>query len=614
MCGIAGAVNFTLSYQQINKHMLHRGPDEQNGFRIDNIDFYHLRLSILDISGGKQPMHLDDRYTIIFNGEIYNHQQIRKQLNITGITSSDTETLLLLYRKFGVDMLQYLDGMFAFALYDWVEKKLFIARDRAGKKPLYYYRDNEKIIFASELNCLKGLLPLQMENENLFHYLRLGSFYKQLTPYKNVLELNAGSYLMIDSKTMDFKETRWWNINRFYQSKNEDGLQDSLQKVDELLHTAVKRRVESSDLEVGSFLSGGIDSGLVTAIASKYNQQLKTFTISFEGAYNEAPLASLVASQYGTHHTEIAISFDNLKFDIEKILCNYGEPFFDSSAIPSYYVSKEAKKHLTVILNGDGADELFGGYRRYVPFAQYDFFKANGLVKTAAAFVKNVLPHSSEKKSAYNYLYRLASLASKDQLHIYLSAGVDIFEDFEHNITGHGSDYLGMMRQDFAAIVNADISGLSKIMNMDFNTTLFSDLLVKMDIANMANSLEGRSPFLSKELLEYAPCINESFKIKGSTTKYLLRQLAKKYLPKELINQPKRGFEIPLKNWVENELKEIIFDYISDKNALHRQYIDQSFMNDLLENSVKISAEKRAKILWTVFSMEVWYQKVYLSS
>jgi len=613
MCGIAGAINFTLSYQKINEQMLHRGPDEQNGFRTDNIDFYHLRLSILDIGGGKQPMHLDDRYTIIFNGEIYNHQEIRQQLNITGKTSSDTETLLLLYRKFGLDMLQYLDGMFAFALYDRVEKKLLIARDRAGKKPLYYYKDNEKIVFASELNCLKALLPLQMENDNLFHYLRLGSFYKQLTPYKNVLELNAGSYLIIDSTTMDIKETRWWNISQFYQSKNEDGLQESLQKVDELLHTAVKRRVESSDLEVGSFLSGGIDSGLVTAIASKYNQQIKTFTVSFDGAYNEAPLATLVANQYGTHHTEIPISFDNLKFDIEKILCNYGEPFFDSSAIPSYYVSKEAKKHLTVILNGDGADELFGGYRRYVPFAKYDFFKVNGLVKGAASLVKDILPHSTEKMSAYNYLYRLASLASKDQLHIYLSAGVDIFEDFEHNIARPDSDYLGMMRQDFAAIVNADISGLSKIMNMDFNTTLFSDLLVKMDIANMANSLEGRSPFLNKELLEYAPGINDRFKIKGSTTKYLLRQLAKKYLPKELINQPKRGFEIPLKNWVENELKEIIFDYISDKNALHRQYIDQRFMNDLLNNAVKIAGEKRAKILWTVFSMEVWYQKVYLS-
>ncbi len=613
MCGIAGAVNFTLSYQQIDEQMLHRGPDEQNGFRTDNIDFYHLRLSILDIGGGKQPMHLDDRYTIIFNGEIYNHQEIRQQLNITGITSSDTETLLLLYRKFGVDMLQYLDGMFAFALYDRAEKKLFIARDRAGKKPLYYYRDYEKIVFASELNCLKALLPLQMENDNLFHYLRLGSFYKQLTPYKNVLELNAGSYLIIDSTTMDAKETRWWNINQFYQSKNKDGLQDSLQKVDELLHTSVKRRVESSDLEVGSFLSGGIDSGLVTAIASKYNQQIKTFTVSFDGAYNEAPLARLVANQYGTHHTEIPISFDNLKFDIEKILCNYGEPFFDSSAIPSYYVSKEAKKHLTVILNGDGADELFGGYRRYVPFAQYDFFNANAIVKGAAKLVKNILPYAEEKKSAYNYIYRLASLASKDQLHIYLSAGVDIFEDFENNISRPDSDYLGMMRQDFAAIATADISGLSKIMNMDFNTTLFSDLLVKMDIANMANSLEGRSPFLSKELLEYAPGINDSFKIKGSTTKYLLRQLAKKYLPKELINQPKRGFEIPLKNWVENQLKEIICDYISDKNALNCQYIDQRFMNDLLNNTVKIAAEKRAKILWTVFSMEVWYQKVYLS-
>ena len=612
MCGIAGAVNFTLAYQQINDSMLHRGPDEQNGFRIDNIDLYHLRLSILDVAGGAQPMHLAGRYTIIFNGEIYNHQEIRQQFKMQGETASDTETLLLLYQKFGTGMLQYLDGMFAFALYDRTKKQLFIARDRAGKKPLYYYKDNHKIVFASELNCLRSLLPLQIANEHIYHYLRLGSFYKQFTPYKNVATLNAGSYLLIDCTSMNLEETRWWDINKLYLQKNEEHFEESLQKVDTYLHTAIKRRVESSDLEVGSFLSGGIDSGLVTAIASKYSRQLKTFTVSFDGEYNEAPLAKLVAERYGTIHTEIPISFDNLMNDVEKICCNYGEPFFDSSAIPSYYVSKEAKKHLTVILNGDGADELFGGYRRYVPFAQYDFFKVNSFVKTAASITKNILPASSQKKSTYNYLYRLASLASKDNLHIYLSAGVDIFEDFEAQINRPCNDYLGIMQQDFKIIADADISGLRKIMNMDFNTTLFSDLLVKMDIANMANSLEGRSPFLSKELLEYTPGMNDAFKIKGSTTKYLLRQLAKKYLPAELVNQPKRGFEIPLKNWVAQQLKDIIYDYLADNNSLSSQYINHHFIQELLNNKVKIPAEKRAKILWTLFSLEVWYKKVYL--
>ena len=612
MCGIAGSVNFKLSYPVIDQNMFHRGPDEQTGFMADNIDLYHLRLSILDIEGGKQPMHLDDRYTIIFNGEIYNHYEIRALLYLNGKTSSDTETLLLLYQKYGVDFLHLLEGMFAFAIYDNKEKQLFIARDRAGKKPLYYYNDGRKFVFASELNCLKGLLPLQMEDEHFYHYLRLGSFYGTLTPYKNVAELNAGHFLLIDCTTLHISKKCWWSINDFYGQTHKDNLAQSLEKVDSYLNAAVKRRVLSSDLEVGSFLSGGIDSSLVTAIASKYNNKIKTFTVSFDGEYDEAPLAKLVADKYQTNHTEIKISFNHLKNDLEKICCNYGEPFFDSSAIPSYYVSAAAKKHLTVILNGDGADELFGGYRRYVPFAQYDFFKPNAFIKNAAALAKNILPPGNNKKSKYNYLYRLLSLASKSNVEIYLSAGVDIMENYEANIISHRIDYLQPMRTHFNAIANANISGLRKIMNMDFNTTLFSDLLVKMDIANMAHSLEGRSPFLCKELLEYAPGMNDRFKIKGSTTKYLLRQLAKKYLPAELINQPKRGFEIPLKNWVEKDLKEVVFDYVGSSTAISRQFIKKHFLESLLANTTKISAEKRAKILWTLLSMEIWYKKVYL--
>ena len=612
MCGIAGSINFKLSYKNIDQNMFHRGPDEQAGFIIDNIDLYHLRLSILDLGGGRQPMHLNGRFTIVFNGEIYNHTDIRTMLNLKGNTASDTETILLLYQKYGTDLLKYLEGMFAFAIYDNQEKKIFIGRDRAGKKPVYYYNDREKIVFASELNCLKGLLPLQIETNHFYHYLRVGSFYGSLTPYKNVEELNAGHFLLIDCTTLQITKKCWWSINNFYLQTHKDRFEESMEKVDSYLNSAVKRRVESSDLEVGSFLSGGIDSGLTTAIASQYKNNIKTFTVSFDGEYDEAPLAKLVADKYQTNHTEIKISFDHLKNDLEKICCNYGEPFFDSSAIPSYYVSAAAKKHLTVILNGDGADELFGGYRRYVPFAKYDFFKKNIFIKNTASVAKNVLTPGNNKKSGYNYFYRLLSLASKNSLEIYLSAGVDIMENYETNIIDNGTDYMQLMRNDFNAIANSDISGLRKIMNMDFNATLFSDLLVKMDIANMANSLEGRSPFLCKELLEYAPGINDRYKIRGGTTKYLLRQLSKKYLPPALINQPKRGFEIPLKNWVEHELKEVVYDYLGSPAALSRQFIKPNFLDALLNNTIKISAEKRAKILWTLLSMEIWYKKVYL--
>jgi asparagine synthase (glutamine-hydrolysing) len=612
MCGIVGAVNFKLSPEIITKNMLHRGPDEQNEFLADNIDFFHLRLSILDIGGGKQPMTLDNRYTIIFNGEIYNHNELRIQFNLIGKTSSDTETLLLLYQKIGASLLNYLEGMFVFAIYDNIKKTIFIARDRAGKKPLYYFKDDEKLVFASELNCLNGLLPLEMNSNNFYHYLRLGTFYRNLTPYKKVIELHAGSFLIIDCNTLNIDETRWWNIHDYYLLNNYDNLEESLNKVDGFLHTAIKRRLDSSDLEVGCFLSGGIDSGLATAISSQYKSNLKTFTVAFTGSYNEAPLAKLVSEKYDTDHTEINISFDNLKNDAENILYNYGEPFFDSSAIPSYYVSKEARKHLTVIINGDGADELFGGYRRYVPFSKYDFFKKNLLIKGGASILKNILPASNDKKSKYNYLYRLASLASKSDLEIYLSAGADIIEDYENNINQTTFDYMASIRNDFDVITKSNMSGLKKIMNMDFDSNLFSDLLVKMDIATMANSLEGRSPFMCKDLLEYAPSMKDKHKINGSTTKYLLRQLAKKYLPNELINQPKRGFEIPLKSWIDNELKEMVFDYVGSSNALNPQFVQKDFTKKLLENKINISAEKRAKILWSMLSMEVWYKKNYL--
>jgi asparagine synthase (glutamine-hydrolysing) len=613
MCGIAGSVNFKLSYDIIKGTMLHRGPDEQNAIIADNVDFFHLRLAILDISGGKQPMTLEGRYFIIFNGEIYNHNELRKKFDLKCFTNSDTETLLLLFQKFGEKCLDHLDGMFAFAIYDNVEKKIFLARDRAGKKPLFIYSKNETIVFASELNCLKGLLPLEIEQKNIYQYMRLGVFYKNLTPYRNVNELEPGTFAFINCQTLEIKKTKWWDIHNFYLQNSSDHLAQAIEKTDQLLMESVKRRISSSDLEVGCFLSGGIDSGLVTSIASSFTSRLKTMTVSFDGEYDEAPLAKLVAEKYNTDHTEIKISFDHLKNDIEQIISNYGEPFYDSSAIPSYYVSQAAKKRVTVILNGDGADELFAGYRRYVPFNKYDFFKKNFLVNNAGSFLKNILPASNDKKSKYNYLYRLLTFASKKDLDIYLSAGVDIIEDYEKNLLADGVNYLKEMEEGFDRINKAPLSGLKKIMNLDFENNFSSQMLAKIDIATMSHSLEGRSPFLSKELLAYAPTLSDSLKINGVTTKYLLRQLATKYLPESLINQPKRGFEIPLKSWVNGHLSEIIHDYIGAPNAFNKNIINSKFTNQLLNQKIKIPAEKRAKFLWTLFCLEVWYKKVYLS-
>ena len=613
MCGIAGSVNYKLSYHKVNEAMLHRGPDEQNGYSYENVDLYHLRLSILDISGGKQPMHLHDRYTIIFNGQIYNHEALRKKYGLKGITYSDTETILLLFHQFREKCLEFFDGMFAFAIYDKTEHTLFLARDRAGKKPLYIYNDGHKIVFASELNCLKALLPLEIDERNLLQYMRLGVFYKSLTPYKKVKELEPGSYAILDCTNISITTTKWWNVHDFYLQQNNDSFDTAIEKVNDLLTASVKRRMESSDLEVGCFLSGGIDSGLVTSIASQYTNKLKTLTVSFDGEYDEAPLAKLVADKYNTDHTVVGISFDDLKNDVEQIIANYGEPFYDSSAIPSYYVSKAAKQLVTVILNGDGADELFAGYRRYVPFSKYDFFKKNMVVSTAANTFIKCLPAPHDKKSKYNYLYRLLNFAGKSDLDIYFAAGVDIIEGYEKNLLTNDYDYLSEMKSGFHQINDSSLSGLKKLMNLDFDSNFSGQMLTKMDIATMQHSLEGRSPFMSKEILEYAPTLNDQFKINGASTKYLLRTLAKRYLPELLINQPKRGFEIPLKSWVNGQLKDIIHDYLGDANAYHKNLLSKGFIEKLLADQISMPAEKRAKILWTVFSLEVWYKKVYLS-
>lgn len=609
MCGIAGGMNLSSQDLETLKSSLEkRGPDKQSSITINNLSLVHTRLAIQDVENGTQPMKIEN-YIIIFNGEIYNHLELREKYKLKCDTNSDTETLLILYIKYGREIFNELDGMFAFTIYDKLENKLLLVRDRAGEKPLYYFKDKSNFIFASELNAIKKIRSLEIDEDKIYQYLRFGFYYRDNTPYVDCFELPAGHLIEYDLDTKNLIVKNWWDISEYYLKTTPDSFTEAKQKIDKYLTESIKRRLDSSDLEVGTFLSGGIDSGLVTAIASKHKNNLKTFTVSFEDSYDEAPLAELVAKKYNTDHKEIKISFKNLKNDIKMIINNYGEPFFDSSAIPSYYVSKVAKENLTVILNGDGADELFAGYRRYVPFSKYNFFKSNKAIKVFAKIILKLMPISNEKKSNYNYIFRLLALSSKKNSDCYLSTTSDIFEDiYDYAFIKRSNPSLNDFNYDFNNILNLSLTGLKTLMLVDFKTLLAGDLLVKMDIATMSNSLEGRSPFLSKELLEYAPTIKDKFKISGKTTKYILREIAKDYLPNELINQPKRGFEIPLKKWVNEDLKELIHEYLSSENAFSLKFVKKEFINNLLKNDLRISSEKRAKILWTLFVLEVWYE------
>ena len=599
MCGIAGTINFSsANLESIKNSLFHRGPDEQDIYNYKNINLIHTRLSIQDISNGHQPFQYKE-FVIVFNGEIYNHLSLRQKYlkDFIFTTNSDTETLLYLFIKYKNKMFDILDGMFAFCILDKNTNKLILARDRAGKKPLYFYKDSDSLLFASELNAIKAGIPnIDINEDEIFSYIRNGFFFKTTTPYKNVSELEVGSIYEININCLKIKQEKYFDILDFYKKDKIFDFEDAKNELDKILHRSVKDRLISSDLEVGAFLSGGIDSSLIVAIASEYLNKLKTFTVKFDGAFDESHLAKLTADKYNTEHYELNIGM-NLREDIEKILLNYGEPFMDSSAIPSYYVSREAKKHVTVILNGDGADEIFGGYRRYVPVA-------NNWIKIASyfSFVTKVLPKSHSKKSIYNYVYRLLVMSKKSGLDFYQSATNDIFEDvYKFDI----NDTIKDMNNFIEQVEKENISELSKMLYMDFNLILQSDLLKKMDIATMAHSLEGRSPFLSKYMLEFAPTLADNLKIKGTTTKYILRELAKQYLPRELINQPKRGFEVPLKFWIENDLRENIFDALSN-DCYSQKFIDKKFISDLLDKKVDVSDEKRAKMLWILYSLEIW--------
>lgn len=610
MCGILGSVNKPLELKKVKSSMMHRGPDAQTHERMENVDLVHFRLSIVDLEGGAQPMHLADRYAVIFNGEIYNHSELREKYALECKTSSDTETLLHLYHKLGAECLKEIDGMYAFVIYDRSERKLFIARDKAGKKPLYYLKKGTEFVFASELNAIKSIAgQLDINEEALKKYTLYGSMVGKQTPYADVQEFPAASYGFLNTENNDLQVTTWWSILDQYKKPSSDSYDEAKSKVDFFLKRHIQRRIISSDLEVGSFLSGGIDSGLVTSIASEYTDNLKTFTVIFDGPYNEGPLAKQVSDKYRTEHTEINIDFSDLNQNIEAIIGGYGEPFFDSSAIPSWYVSREARKHVTVILNGDGADELFGGYRRYVPFAKFDFFNSGALLRGLASTAGSILPAPKNRKNKYNFIHRLAKLASKKDIELYLSAGVDIFSDYENLLNFSTKDVINEDQAYYAKVIDANLTGLQKLLTIDFDINLFNDLLVKMDIATMAHSLEGRSPFMGTDLLDYVPTIKDEYKVNGTTTKRILRDLAVDYLPPDLIHQPKRGFEIPLKNWTKTLLKDIMHDYLLSDNAYSSDFISKSNKEKMLAYKAGIPEEKNAKMLYTLFAMDVWAKK-----
>ena len=569
MCGIAG-FNFKVDKEYIFQRLYHRGPDEQSVWSDDKFSFFHTRLAIQDINEGHQPFRFQN-YIIIFNGEIYNHLALRQNLDVNWQTYSDTETLLHLYLKYRDKMFEMIDGMFAFCIYDG--EKLFFARDRSGKKPLYIYQKDNKFGFASEINTFK-FLDLTIDEDDIKQFLSMGICE---SGYKEITEFPVGHYGYFKTS---LKIYRYFDILNYYKLPK---LQNPIAELDNILTKSVQNRLISSDVEVGAFLSGGIDSGLIVAKASEY-QKLKTFTVRFDGQFDESKLATLVAKRYDTNHTIIDIKID-IKDNIEKIILNYGKPFFDSSAIPSYFVAKEARKYLKVVLNGDGADEIFGGYRRYIPLIK-------GWDKIAKNF-KFILPFlNPQSRGKLMFIYRLIRASGKSGIEWYNTLLNDLFVDI-YNFDGKKIVKIDQF------IKELKLDNFEKLIYIDYEINL-KGLLMKMDIASMSNSLEARSPFLSKYFLEFAPRIDKNQKL----SKQILRDLAQKYLPNELLTAPKRGFEIPLTNWVNGELNEMIMSYLD--NGFYKNFVDEKIVKNIIERKIKLPEDRRAKILYLLFSLEVW--------
>ena len=622
MCGINGiystinCTKYQSSIKRMNYVIRHRGPDDQ-GIWINetkNCILGHQRLSIIGLGKqGSQPMHSNNnRYTITFNGEIYNYKEIFKELKLfkkDNFSGSDTEIILQAINHWGIkDSLKKFIGMFALAIWDNLKQKLFLARDRLGKKPLYYIKNNNEIWFSSEIKTFKDNpnLSLSENHQAIYHYLTLSYVPSHTTIYKEVREVIPGSIMEID-KNLNIKNSKYWNFTN--STNNNIPNRDIIDSAEQLISNSVKVRMRA-DVPVGIFLSGGIDSGLITAFASREtSKKIQTFTVkSSDPNFDESKLAKKVSDLYSTEHYELNINPD-LRNLIPKIALSLDEPFADASIIPSFAISEEASKHVKVVLNGEGSDELFGGYRRHQGFKfLIDFEKYfNFIPKNFWSKIHGILPKPIGHRTKYSFFYRLLKGFNANTYLRYILFSSDGFNEYEKNkylkISSETStqDYLKKKFVDY----DSD-DPLSVFFGLDILFGLSNGLLFKIDMTTMAHSLEARSPFLDHRIIDWITSIKSRNILYGKKTKPILRNLAKKYLPKEIVTAPKRGFEVPLTNWINGPLHEMVNDNCLKTNGIIRQYFDQNFITDLIEFKLPIDNDRRSKLLWTLLMLSLW--------
>lgn len=631
MCGIAGFIDKTRTFSEeqldrMTSTLAHRGPDGSGGniFKSElyNLGLGHKRLSIIDLHAhASQPMFLGD-WCIVFNGEIYNFQEIRDELIQKGrsfITQSDTEVILQSFDEWGHSAVSRFIGMFAFALYNKQLQRVFLYRDRAGVKPLYYYTTGEHFVFGSELKVFHQF-PAFKKELNLdasAQFLQYGYIMAPDTIYRNTYKLKPGHFIDFDLSSFTFTENKYWDVADYYNKPKLDISEDEAKsRTEELLKSACNYRMVS-DVPVGVFLSGGYDSSTVAAILQKENSsRIKTFTIGFEEKkYDESVYAESVAKYLGTDHTTQYCTIKDASALIPLIPEYWDEPFGDASAIPTMLVSKLARKTVTVALSADAGDELFAGYTKY----SY-ILNATNKIKVLPKFLRTSISSILQKvdpatipyfNTTYNFntrYFKGISLLKADSVQESLQGIAKFFTDkeidqlFADHVKSDGNNFL------FSGLSEEFADDLSKLLCTDYKTYMVDDILTKVDRASMSVSLEGREPLLDHRLVEFVAQLPNHLKMNQGTKKYLLKEICHQYLPKDLMDRKKMGFGIPLVEWFDAEIKEYINLYLNENYIKLQGLFKFETINQLLKGYSKNKSENVFK-LWNLIMFQLWYER-----
>ena len=617
MCGIAGKAIFNKNgeihpqaLRLMSNSLDHRGPDDKGVFisKDKKVGLAHARLSIIDISKkGHQPMTYQNRYTITFNGEVYNFQKERERLEKFGYrfsSNSDTEVILALYSKYGKGCLKYLRGMFAFAIYDEVEKTIFLARDRTGVKPLKYLLNDRGIIFASELKAIltDSKVKSVIDPVAIQKYLLYGYVPSPLTGFAGIKKLEPGTYMFINLRGKTVEKKRYWQPR--FNEKLDLSEREWCQRILSTLEESTKLRM-ISDVPIGAFLSGGVDSsGVVATMSGLSPKPVKTFSIIFDDPkYSEKRFADNIVRKYKTDHQEILAKPSNISI-LPEIAHQYEEPFSDNSSLVCFMISKETSKYVKVVLNGDGADENFAGYpNRYlrlmrdVNYAKWIEFArpaaALGIKKINKFLDKSKLP-LFERFNTYNQIFSLEDIYSISK------------EPITSTMTS--TNLYKNVRKCFRMFKGHDIKDAG--LKFDLLYFLPDQLLAKMDIATMRYSLEARSPFLDQKMVELAGKIPFRLKVKNGETKYILKKALEQIVPKENLYRPKVGFTVPLDKWFKGDLNQYAAKVLLSKNSLIKEYIDVEKIRPMI--SSKNNQQDFGQKIWTLMMLELWL-KDYLN-